>query len=151
MGQPNPHKAKKSILTKYGIYCVVVKSYLTAAVIRSLLMDYGDNPLFRYFVYPWINKDTLLRIRGDYVSVFSQVSSYLGDCCEAVKQTNAFLIQDLFTWEDIRTGNEDAKALCNFLRQRFGLDWLDKADIQKSNSGVLRDKRERTPFRFDSS
>ncbi len=68
--------------------------------------------------------------------------SYLHDCCDAVKDTNAYidLNKSLFIWEDIRTGNNDAIALCNFLAQRFGLDWLDKADIQKSNSRVLEIK-----------
>jgi hypothetical protein len=52
-----------------------------------------------------------------------------------LKNTNDYieLSRDLFYWEDIRTGNEHAKTLCNFLAEKLGLDWLDKADIQKSD------------------
>jgi hypothetical protein len=39
--------------------------------------------------------------------------------------------RDLFVWQDIRTESEDAKALCEFLADKFGWTWLDKAKIQK--------------------
>ncbi|MGC1931933.1 MAG: hypothetical protein WA667_23430 [Candidatus Nitrosopolaris sp.] len=88
MVQPNLFKAKKYKLTEYGVYYFVMKSYLTGPVIKNLLMFYGNHPLFRCFVYPWISKDTLLHMKGDYDSFFSLLSSYLGDCCEMVKQEN---------------------------------------------------------------
>ena len=39
--------------------------------------------------------------------------------------------EDLFIWQDIRTESEDAKKLCDFLAEKFGWTWLDKAKIQK--------------------
>ncbi|MDP9288987.1 MAG: hypothetical protein M3P08_12425 [Thermoproteota archaeon] len=133
--QPSPRKAKYYKLTKYGVYYVIAELSLTSVIVRSLLRNYGDHPLFRYFVYPWIRQDTLLTVSGDSIFLFSQLSSYLRDCCTALKDTVDYLDWpvDLFIWEDIRTGNEDAKALCGFLTQRLGWPWLEKAYIQKNN------------------
>jgi hypothetical protein len=48
-------------------------------------MDYGDHPMFRFFLYPLISPDILSRLRGSF---FSHVSSYLHSCCEEIEVAN---------------------------------------------------------------
>lgn len=59
--QPNPHKAKRYKLTKNGVYFIIAR-FLTSAVASNMLMDYGDHPKFRFFLYPLISADTLSRL-----------------------------------------------------------------------------------------
>jgi hypothetical protein len=102
-----------------------------------MLPDYGDHPMFRFFLYPLISADTLSRLTDlDSRSFFfSHVSPYLQHCCEEIVAANNYLElnKPLFIWEEILTGNEHAKRLCDFLEQKFGWTRLDKAEIQKSD------------------
>jgi hypothetical protein len=135
LDQPNVHKAKKCRLTKFGVYFVVEStSKLTPALFRNLLMGYHDDPMFRFFIYPLLNQDTLLRLKDDHDTFLSLMCSYLHNCCEELTVANSYMDidRDLFVWEDIRTGNRDAKLL-EFIAQKLGCTWLDKAEIQKSD------------------
>jgi hypothetical protein len=139
---PRLSRAKKYKLTKNGVY-IVIAPQLTPSLLSNLLMDYDDHPMFRFFLYPLISVDTLSRLTG--VSrgfIFRYLCSYLHDCCEEVEAANNYIEvedvnKDLFVWEDIRTGNEGAKALCDFLADKFGWTWLAEAKIQKSDDKVL--------------
>ncbi|MGA9150854.1 MAG: hypothetical protein WBZ36_09760 [Candidatus Nitrosopolaris sp.] len=134
--QPNQHKAKRYKLTKNGVYFIIAQ-FLTSAVASNMLMDYGDHPMFRFFLYPLISPDTLSRLTAlnSRSLLFSHVSPYLNDCCKEADDANNYLElnKPLFIWEEILTGNEHAKSLCNFLKQKFGSPWLDNAEIQKSD------------------
>ena len=90
LDQPNVHKAKKCRLTKFGVY-FVVESLLTPALFRNLLMGYGDDPIFRFFIYPLLNQDTLLRLRDDHGTFLSLMCSYLHSCCEELTVANSSL------------------------------------------------------------
>lgn len=134
--RPNPHKAKRYKLTKNGVYFIITR-YLTSAVASNMLTDYGDHPMYRFFLYPLISADTLSRLTAlnSRSFLFSHVSSYLQHCCEEIvtANNNLELGKPLFIWEEILTGNNHAKALCNFLEHTFGWTWLDKAEIHKSD------------------
>lgn len=122
-------------LTINGVYFVVAR-YLTSALASNMLTDYGDHPMFRFFLYPLISADTLSRLKAlDSRSfLFSHVSSYLQHCCEEIEDANNYLElnKPLFIWEEIITGSEHAKRLCDFLEHKFGWTWLDNAEIQKT-------------------
>jgi hypothetical protein len=139
---PKLSRAKKCKLTNNGVY-VVMAPRLTQALASNLLRDYGDHPMFRFFLYPMISVDTLSRLTGvsrEYI--FRHLCSYLHDCCEEVKDANDHLELDkpLFVWEEIITGNKHARSLCGFLEQKFGWTWLAKAEIQKSDYNVIEIK-----------
>jgi hypothetical protein len=137
--QPSVRNAKYYKLTVYGVYYMIAdfKGLMTSVIFKALLRNYGDHPLFQYFVYPWIKQDTLLNIPDS--SIFSHLSSYLRACCGEVKDTIHYSdeLEYLFTWQDIRTGTDNAKALSDFLTQKFGWSWLRNADILKRNSKVI--------------
>ena len=105
---------------------------------KCLLWYYSDNPLFHYFVYPWISKDTLLNASEHSIPFSEHLSSYLHECTKAVNTFDPLgPPEHLFIWQDIRTESEDAKALCEFLADKFGWPWLDKAKIQKRGGQVI--------------
>jgi hypothetical protein len=52
-------------------------------------------------------------------------------------------LEDLFIWEEVRNGSEDAKALSNFLAQEIGGYWPNRVDVQKSDK-ILEIRRPKT-------
>jgi hypothetical protein len=139
---PRLSKGKKYKLTKYGIY-VVVTPQLTPSLLSNLLMDYDDHLIFRFFLYPLINVDTLSRLTGvSREFIFRHLCSYLHDCCEEVKDANDHLELDkpLFVWEDILTSSHQAESLRDFLEQKFGWTWLHNAGIQRSDDNIYEMK-----------
>lgn len=140
---PNPRKAQHYQLTSSGVYYVITKLSWAPRIIKNLLIGYGDHPLFRYFVYPWLSQKSLLNLSTDSLSIFSQISLYLRDCCMVVNDTVDYLNwpEDLFVWEELRTGSEGAKKLSNFLAQKIGGRWPGKADIQIIDRDDIRRTR----------
>ncbi|HET7392046.1 MAG TPA: hypothetical protein VFJ51_14605 [Nitrososphaeraceae archaeon] len=69
--------------------------------------------------------------------LLSKVCGYLYDCCEATETAldsinnvaGEYNKEEVFIWKDVP--GVDNSRLLNFLRQRFNLNWLDKADIKK--------------------
>ena len=142
--QPNLRKAKKCKLTKYGVYFIIATPLLTSSLVSNMLPYYGNHPMFRFFLYPLISADTLSRLTAlDSRSfLFSHISPYLQHCCEEIVAANNYLELDkpLFIWEEILTGSDHAKRLCDFLECKFGWTWLDNAEIEKSKYMVLEIK-----------
>jgi hypothetical protein len=71
--------------------------------------------------------DTLLSISSDSIFFFSQLSTYLRYCLEAVKDTIDFLdlTQDNFIREDIRTGSKRQKRFVIFWNNNLGgIGWI---------------------------
>ncbi|MDP9289187.1 MAG: hypothetical protein M3P08_13455 [Thermoproteota archaeon] len=141
----NIHKAKCSKLSEKGIYYLIANnSGLPYGVLKSLLKNYGDHLLFHYFLYPYIKPDTLLKIRDS--AIFSHTFSYLHDCCKTVQETlymishtynqkNGNLTRQLFSWDNIPNSDQDKEVLRYFLKQRFKWNWLDNAEIRKTEDG----------------
>jgi hypothetical protein len=132
---PNPRKAHFYQLTIHGVYYLITTLSWPPRLVRNLLIGYGDHPLFRFFIYPWLSQKSLLNLNSDSLSLFSQIFLYLRDCCMIINDTLDYLnwLEDLFIWEEVRNGSEDAKALSNFLAQEIGGYWPNRVDVQKSD------------------
>lgn len=149
--EPNPHGAHYYILGKRGVHYIITNNIrLKHGNLKSLLKNYGDHPLFRYFLYPCIKRDILLKI-GDS-AIFDHVLSYLYDCYKRVEETipsiihkgqidyqiqNECVRRRVFSWD---LSHEDKDSLCSFLKQRFGWIWVDNAKVSKTLDGILRIK-----------
>jgi hypothetical protein len=84
--KPNPHGTHYYRLSECGVHYIITNNIsLKHGILRSLLEHYGDHPLFRYFLYPRIKRDTLLKI-GD-TTIFDHVFSYLYGCYKRVEET----------------------------------------------------------------
>lgn len=140
--KPNVHRARYLKLSERGIYYLMANnSSLPYGVLKSLLKNCGDHLLFHYFLYPYIKRDTLLKISDS--AIFSHTFSYLRDCCKTVQetlymishtynQTNGNLTRQLFSWDNIPNADQDKEVLRYFLKQRLRSNWLDKAEIRKT-------------------
>ncbi len=115
-------------------------------LIIPLLHRYDSNVLFTLFLYPFINKNTLLKIEDNVV--FSIIYAYLKNVCSAinnfVKSSNDLvcatdkddgcLLKRLFMWprysnplstpESISFYDDDLR---NHLKMTLKWDWIDKA------------------------
>jgi hypothetical protein len=50
-------------------------------------------------------------------------------------QKNGYLTDPLFIWENVPREDYDRESLRNFLKQKFNWNWLDNAEIKKTQYG----------------
>jgi hypothetical protein len=163
--QPSTRGAIKCKLSSSGIYFLISSKILSFDQMKSLIENYTDFILFQLFLYPYVTSDTLLKIQDSFI--FSRIALYLSECFEKIEDTinhlshtynqkNGNLTQPLFTWENVPKEDYETERLRQFLKKRFHLDWLEKAEIKKSenlesitisygmNSALIKLNNERT-------
>lgn len=135
-------------LSKYGIYNLISNNRnLQFDFAKSLLLNYNDHILFNFFLFPYIKKETLSKPEIDSV-IFSEIFSYLHDCCKQLEQLifninhtgnqiNGYLTRQLFIWQNVPQIDSDTENLLNFLKQKLGWDWLDHAVIKKPDENHI--------------
>jgi hypothetical protein len=144
--KPNPHEAHYYRLSEHGVHYIITNNInLKYDILKGLLKNYGDHPLFRYILYPCIKRDTLLKI-GDS-AIFDHAFSYLYDCYQRVEDTipsiihkgqidnqtqNGYVTRRLFSWD---LSNEDKDILRSFLKQKYKWNWVDNARVSKTRDG----------------
>jgi hypothetical protein len=140
---PNIHNARYYKLSARGVYYLIANNTsLQYDILKNLLKNYGDHLLFQCFLYPCVNHMTLLKI-GDS-AIFSHTFSYLHDCCERVHETiymvshtynqqNGNVTRPLFSWDNI--SREEKEALRSFLKIRLKRNWVDNAEVNKTDDG----------------
>jgi hypothetical protein len=144
--KPNPHDAHYYRLSEHGVHYIITNNInLKYDILKGLLKNYGDHPLFRYILYPSIKRDTLLKI-GDS-AIFDQAFSYLYDCYQRVEDTipsiihkgqidnqtqNGYVTRRLFSWD---LSNDDKDILRSFLKQKYKWNWVDNAKVSKTRDG----------------
>jgi hypothetical protein len=116
------HKAKLCRLTMSGIvYLILKKEIMYNNVIKGILKNYSNNPLFQLFVYPHIRQNTLLQLTS--FNSLSPLSLFLYECCRELKAAvdtinstrSKYLIEQLFVWQSIPARDEHAtKGLLKF-------------------------------------
>lgn len=143
----NNHKNKTEVkyyykLSKYGVYNLITNNEnLPDNTVKSLLLNHKDHVLFGFFLFPYIKEETILQIRDS--AILSRIFSYLHQCCKQIEdmiyainhtynQKNGYLTDQLFIWDNIAKEDQDTQQLRNFLKQKFKWNWLDSAEIKKT-------------------
>ena len=142
----NPQKFYK--ISSKGLYYLFSNNKDLSQDILKHILQKHDHILFKLFLYPYIQRNTLLNI--DDTAVFSTVYAYLYDCCKNIEQLlmqidNTYnskdgnLLNQLFIWNNIPKEEYDKEALRDFLIRKFKSrwDWLRKADINKTSTGNI--------------
>lgn len=139
----NVSETKYYKLSAYGTYYLIEKDdKLPYELLKNLLKYQGDHLLFKVFLYPYITQDSLLKITDSVI--FSKILIYLHECYDRIQETfhiinhtynqrNGYLTNQLFVWQNVHDLSNDTKVLRDFLKQKFKLDWIDKAEIRKSD------------------
>jgi hypothetical protein len=123
-------------LTTGGIY-YLIQSPDFSTIIKSILQNYSDNIIFKIFLDPYIKRNTVLQIKATLR--ISKICSYLHECCKATERAiesinhslSGHLVEQVFMWQDVP--GVDNHRLIDFLKQKFDVDWLEKAEIIKSD------------------
>jgi DNA-binding PadR family transcriptional regulator len=83
------HKAAYYRLSEGGIYYLLYKAkklpFLNPASRRNFILYYGDNVIFRTFLYPYIEKQTFLDLKG--IVIIQEIFQYLIKCCATSDKT----------------------------------------------------------------
>jgi DNA-binding PadR family transcriptional regulator len=141
----NSRQKKYYRLTSKGIYYILSNNRdLPPGVLKAMLDRHDNHILFRLFIYPYIQRSSLLKIIDSFV--FSLLCRYLNDCCRNIQEMfrsidttynskNGYLTDQVCIWNNVSTVEYDTSALRNFLVQKFKWNWLDKASIIKTDNG----------------
>jgi hypothetical protein len=135
----NKHKAKYYNLTEYGIYQLFLNK-LDKLSIRQLdtikfgkppssntlvfLRNYDNSLLFKSFLYPYFEKDTLFEI-GNFLLL--NLFQYLAVSCHKIKDQfkyesyNIPVIDTIFCWNKVPGENNEVANLSQFLKELFNL------------------------------
>lgn len=127
-------KGKKLLLG--GIYYLISDHGMQLDLLfKAILTNYGENILFQLFLYPYLDKSTILAIQ-DY-SLLSRIYSYLYECCLDIENIffmsgkSTYTTQEIFIWRDVPDSKIEIRRLFNFLRARFKLSWLENSVVTK--------------------
>jgi hypothetical protein len=105
------------------------------------LSNFKDHVLFEFFVFPYIEPETLSK--SMYLYVVSLIFAYLNNCCKQVddmvskidyayEQNSGYVTSPLFVWQNIHMTGSDNEKLRKFLKSQFKWEWLDNARITKT-------------------
>ena len=138
--EPNYYK-----LSKYGVYNLITNNEnLQFEITKRLLLMYNDHVLFGFFLFPYIERETLANIVDS--NIFFIIFQYLHDCCKQfeetlqnIKQTynqdKGNLTSQLFVWQNIPDVHRETESLRAFLINEFKWHWVDRAEIKKTEDG----------------
>jgi hypothetical protein len=141
----NEGNSKPCRVTFAGIvYLILKRKVLAFSTITWIFRNYGDNILFKRILYPYISKDTIMRLV--FFNSLSPVALFLYDFCREIVSSiestyipeNADLMKLIIASKTDPQDARQSKALITFLKRRFNLDWLDKANVVLENDTALR-------------
>lgn len=136
---PNERKRKPKKLSTGGIYYLFLNiemGIIDNLIFKALLNNYGENILFKLFLYPYLDKETLLAIQDS--NLLSRIYLHLHQCCMDIGNISYFSRnatrsgQDLFIWQHVPTNEREKRHLLNFLEERYALLWVKRASLAKS-------------------
>jgi hypothetical protein len=127
-------------LSTGGIYYLIHNKNLDFInLLKKVLQNHSDNIIFKIFLDPYLNRDTLIQIQS--TSRISRICSYLHECCEATERaiesinrnSHGHLVEQVFLWQDVPGVDND--RLTEFLKEKFKVNWLQNAKIIKFPDG----------------
>lgn len=155
------HSARPCRLTLSGIvYLILIRRLLFGNTFQKIVENYGNNTLFRIFLYTNISRGTLSQLAS--INLITPVSLFLYEVCEQIVHTLAIIntaktkypTEHVFVWE-IGPLNEYAKnSLRDFLKRKYNLTWIDRAElgeIERNNTLIISHKANTILIKLDSS
>ena len=157
------HRAVYYKLTTGGIFYLLYKAqhvlpFLKPDGRRNFIHHHGDNIIFRTFLYPYLEKQTFLDIRG--IVTIQEIFSYLYRCCDTTHKIidsiekfkdESQWTMPLFDWNSI-PGRYD-KGTIMFLHNEFNLNLSGYIRLEKIDQGqtlrILDDKNAVALIRLD--
>jgi hypothetical protein len=130
------HGAKYYRLSTGGIYYLINNRWrVVTGLLKILLQSYNDNVIFSLLLYPYLQRETVLKI--EETPLIAKISLYLHHCCEEIesaiesirKSFVPYVVQQVFLWNDVP--GDDNHRLLEFLKNEFNFDWVDKAEVTK--------------------
>jgi hypothetical protein len=117
-------------LSKYGVYYLLAsQKILGPSLLTGLFKNYGGHLLFQLLLYPYVKLETLIQIIDS--GLLQRIVIYLHECCKKLNDT----IYDLSHTLDLKEKYVYAchhEKLVQVLKEEFGWDWLEKADIRQN-------------------
>jgi hypothetical protein len=115
-------------LSKYGVYYLIASpNILGPRFLTGLLKNYGDHQLFQLLLYPYVKLETLIQIIDS--GLLQRIVLYLHECS---KKLNDAILSHTFGLKEKYVYACHHERLVQVLKEEFGWDWLEKADIRQN-------------------
>lgn len=141
--KPFEHGAKPCKLNINGIlYLIMERRIMGLHIYKGIFENYGSNILFDSCLYPYLNRNTAANLTE--INAISKVCLFLHECCKSIEDavesvnTQKYVMEQVFFWEKVPDDKNQTADLREFLKQKFGLKWLDKANVGKINENILK-------------
>ena len=134
------HNKRPCRLTSNGIFYLVIEERITSShIYNGIFGNYGNNILFESILYPYVKRDTVTHLTEE--KAVSAVILFLHECCKTIEYTvevvntqkDKHVMEQVFLWERVLGDKSQTAHLAEFLKQKFDLKWLDKANFEKIN------------------
>jgi hypothetical protein len=128
---------KMSTAGIYYLFLNIEMGFINNLTFKTLLNNYGKNILFQLFLYPYLEKNTLLAIRDS--NLLSRIYLHLSQCCRDIGNIswvsgNALHSgQDIFVWQHVPAYEPETRHLLNFLEKTYGLPWVRRVSPAKTD------------------
>jgi hypothetical protein len=92
-------------------------------VFKTILNNCGENILFQIFLYPYLDKNTLLAIQDS--NLLSRIYLHLNQCCieidniSYISGKNTYTTQEIFIWRDVPASKTEDKTFIKFLKTKI--------------------------------
>jgi hypothetical protein len=126
------HHAHYYKLSTAGLYYSVYKKREEfIELFKIFLQQYGNNIMFTTLLYPYLKRSSIESIRD--TALISRIYAHLYESCEGIqsviesiqKSYTKYVVQQVCLWGDVHEQGKDNTRLTNFLKHKFGLNWLD--------------------------
>jgi hypothetical protein len=132
-GLTDKHERIPYKLSEYGVYYLIASpNILAPKFLTCLLKNYGGHLLFQLLLYPYVKLETLIQIIDS--GLLQRIALYLYECCKRLNDTIYDLSHTLGLKEKYLYVCHP-KELVQVLREEYGWDWLEKADIRQNEDG----------------
>jgi DNA-binding MarR family transcriptional regulator len=133
-------KAKLWRLTTAGIaYLILKRRLLIYNLIIHLFENYGDDMLFKIFLYPYVEYKTIRQLST--FNSLSPISQFLYDICgqlkdslELIQTSNTGYVMEAVVWQSLLSNNRIVQTFRNFLKNKFNVEWADHANFKFMNN-----------------
>jgi hypothetical protein len=110
---------------------------------KTFFSNYINNNLFKLFIYPYIEKQSLNAI-GDY-GLWNSLYYYLGDCCQLIdydlRTREEYRTipheREIFVWNEISNKEAEKHKLLNFLKHKYNLKDIGFSNIRTRRRIIL--------------
>lgn len=133
------HKAIYYTLSTTGILSLLYNTKFQIQF-RDVMDNYGNEEIFKICLHPYFQRDTIQSIQSNLIR--TNILHYVKDCIDIMYNTALgiggygnmnYNMSTVFLWNKIPTSQTGNREFIEYLKERFGFNWLKTDATLKKN------------------